>query len=140
MSLLALLFSAFIGSAAAQSNPVGPCMQDHACNITGGTQTGVTYAPLISTTISAAGSSQGTATAISSQNNIITSCSGSQGVVLTNTTSVPVLIANRSGNMCSVYPPSGAQIESAGSNVAVGLSDSWQQTFMCVSATQCRVF
>lgn len=41
MSFLGLLFSVFIGTAAAQPvNPVGPCMQGQACYINGGTQTG----------------------------------------------------------------------------------------------------
>jgi hypothetical protein len=91
-------------------------------------------------TVTAAGTNQGNATALTAQVNVVTTVSAGTGVRLPCTTGVWQPLFNRGANTVLVYPCSGRQIESNGVNVAVGIAANWQQTFYCPTASQCYVY
>lgn len=97
--------------------------------------------PIVQTpsgTISAAGTSQATATALTAQLNVVTSVTSGQGVVLP---AFDCDILNRGTVDLLVYPPSGAQIEAFGTDAAVDLAaDTGSARFMRISSTLYRVF
>lgn len=66
-------------------------------------------------TITAAGTSQATATALTADINIVTAATAGQGVVLADQ---DALVLNRGTVDLLVYPPSGAQIETLGTDAA----------------------
>lgn len=66
--------------------------------------------------ISAAGTNQGTATALAAATNIVTTVSAGTGVILIS--GANALVKNRGANPLAVYPPSTGQIESLSTNVA----------------------
>ena len=85
--------------------------------------------------VTAAGSTQATATVLARQINYVTA--GSGGVRLP----VPVggervLIRNSLGSSIIVYPGSGAQINDSGTNVGVGHSSASMLEYVAVSSTQ----
>ena len=86
-----------------------------------------------SVTISAAGTTQGTATVIAAQQVVVTTVASGTGVKLAD---YDITIMNRGANDLKVYPPSGAQIEAYGSNVAVTIPTSGSAEFWRVSSTQ----
>lgn len=69
-------------------------------------------------TISAAGTSQATATTLTADINIVTTVSAGQGVILSDK---DALVLNRGTVALLLYPTSGAQIEAFGTNAAVTL-------------------
>jgi len=74
----------------------------------------------VSATVSAAGSTQGTATAITSDVVICTTVASNTGVVLpTPGVGRGMLVVNKGANALKVYPASGGQIDAAGTNVAI---------------------
>lgn len=90
------------------------------------------------TAIAAAGTSQATATALTAQINIVTTISAGQGVVLADQDAV---VLNRGTVDLLVYPPTGAQIESYGTNSAVTLRAEYGSgTFVRSSSTLFRVY
>lgn len=93
--------------------------------------------PSRSTAISAAGTSQATATALTAQINIVTTVSAGQGVVLADRDAV---VMNRGTVDLLVYPPTGAQIEAYGTNAAVALPVNGAGNFIRSSSTLFRVF
>lgn len=94
-------------------------------------------APSRSTAISAAGTSQATATALTAQINIVTTVSAGQGVVLADRDAT---VMNRGTVDLLVYPPTGAQIEAYGTNAAVALPVNGAGNFIRSSSTLFRVF
>jgi len=84
----------------------------------------------VQNTVTAAGTTQGTATTVYGDNVIVTTCPASAGVVLSTDSGFgpgdDVFVANQGANACLVYPPSGAQINAlavnAGFSVAAGKS------------------
>jgi hypothetical protein len=88
-------------------------------------------------TASAAGTTQGTATAITAQTTIFTVVAAGAGAVLNPTIGVPYTIINTGANVLSVYPFTGAAIGSNSVNAAAGVAVNGQATFRCVTATQC---
>ena len=90
-----------------------------------------------STAISAAGTSQATATALTAQINIVTTVSAGQGVVLADRDAT---VMNRGTVDLLVYPPTGAQIEAYGTNAAVALPVNGAGNFIRSSSTLFRVF
>ena len=75
-----------------------------------------------SATVSAAGTVQGDATALTSDYNITTTVASGAGVVLpTATTGRRMVIVNKGANALNVYPASGAAIDALGSNTALSL-------------------
>ena len=71
----------------------------------------------VATGISAAGSTQGTGTALSKEINIVSTVASGAGVVLpTAVAGMMVTVTNTNGNTLLVYPASGGQINSLGTN------------------------
>jgi hypothetical protein len=105
--------------------------------IGGGTDSG-----LLETGISAAGTTQATATQLRAQNSDVSTVSVGSGVILNSL--LPGMLAaeqtvfNSSTNALKVYPPSGMQINALTTNVAINLSPKTGILFIAVSAT--RVF
>jgi hypothetical protein len=85
--------------------------------------------------IAAAGTTQATATALIVDIALVNSGSGG-GIVLQNKIGQKQEIFNRSGAAINIYPPTGASIESAGTNVAVSLANGGHATFIALTATQ----
>ena len=69
----------------------------------------------------ATGTTQATAALLITRTNVITSCPGGTGVLLPSIQQyVPIVVINRSGASCLVYPTLGATVETApGTNGAV---------------------
>lgn len=91
----------------------------------------VTYG---TSSISAAGSTQGTATAITFD--ITTISGGTGGVRLPAVTGKRIMIRNNTGSTINVYPNAGAQIETLGNNVAYAMLTSTTVELVSFSATQ----
>lgn len=83
--------------------------------------------------VSAAGNTQGTATLLPDQINVVNG--GTGGVILNPAIGAQYVFA-RAGSTINVYPPSGAQIETQGSNVAATLANGTFALFFPTSATQ----
>lgn len=91
----------------------------------------------VNLTLTAAGTTQGTATAINTSNTYISTAAASSGVIL------PALqqgdwgiIYNGGANTVKVYPPSGAAINQLGANNALLLATNTNCIFFCFSSTQ----
>lgn len=91
-----------------------------------------------SAAVSAAGSTQGTATALTASYNVVTTVGASAGVVLP----VPTLngwritIVNRGANSLTIYPNSGGALDGASTNAGVQLAVNSTVTFQNSSSTQ----
>ena len=83
--------------------------------------------------VSAAGTTQGTATVLTAMFNVITSCTSGQGVVATT---YYTKIWNATAAACLVYPPTGAQFDSHGTNTAVYIAAGGSAEFIMTSSTQ----
>lgn len=90
-----------------------------------------------SASVSAAGSTQGTATALTSDSNIVTTVAASTGVALpTATTGRTVMVVNKGANALSVYPASGGTIDALSANAAISLPVNYVAVFRASSTTQ----
>lgn len=90
----------------------------------------------ISASVSAAGASQGTGTALTSDYNVITTVASSTGVVLpTAVAGKTVIVVNKGANTLAVYPASGAAIDALSSNIAISLPIGGWMEFNAASAT-----
>ena len=85
-----------------------------------------------------AGGGQGSATALTSQINIITTvATTADSVILPAAASLSeIVVINRGANSLAVFPNSGAQIEASGANTSVTIAAGTSATFDCVSNTQ----
>ena len=89
----------------------------------------------VSGSVAAAGTTQGTGTAITSAINVVTS--GTGGVVLpAPTAGMEITVINTLGSALNVYPSSGCQIDALGSNVAFSLGAGAKLCYIATSATQ----
>jgi hypothetical protein len=89
----------------------------------------------VATGVAAAGSTQGTATPLTKQDNQVTS--GTGGVILTlNTPGVPTFVHAYAGAPISVYPISGGQINGIGVNAPYTVVDGSSMAFNCLTSTQ----
>jgi len=88
--------------------------------------------------ITAAGSTQATATPIYSDVNVISTAAASTGVLLPNNRSAgdTVEVTNLGANALSVYPPTGGNIGTGAANAAFSVPVSKSAIFRQVSATQ----
>jgi hypothetical protein len=88
--------------------------------------------------VSAAGSTQGTATALTANNVVVTTVSASQGVVLPvpSTTGTRISIVNKGANALAIYPNSGGSIDAASANTAISLPVNGTWTGFNSSTTQ----
>ena len=92
------------------------------------------------TTLSAAGTTQGTATELTAADNEVTSVATNAGVVLSSKLAPgdAQTVFNAGANALKVYPPSGFKINSLGTNAAMLLATNTGCLFKCISTT--RVF
>jgi hypothetical protein len=91
----------------------------------------------VAKTLTATGTTQGTALALTAMVNIVTTAAASSGVILpaiSNCTAI--FVANEAANPFFVYPPSGSQINGLGANNPFTLSPSQMLMFLITSATQ----
>ena len=88
--------------------------------------------------ISAAGTTQGTATALGSAVNFISTAASGSGVVLSSSASAgdSQLVYNGGANPVKVYPPSGASINGLSANAPAIVGVRTACEFHCGSATQ----
>jgi hypothetical protein len=91
-----------------------------------------------SAAVSAAGTTQGTATALTASYNVVTTAAANSGVILPAATTAgwSVTVVNRGANAVNVYPASGAAIDGAAANVAISLPVGDTITLQNSSATQ----
>ena len=92
----------------------------------------------VTTAITAAGSTQGTATALTRPINVIsTVASGANGIILpTVPAGARIVIVNTSANALNVYPPSGAVVNSAATNAAYSQPAGARLEYISTSTTQ----
>jgi hypothetical protein len=91
----------------------------------------------VATSISAAGSTQGTATALTKDVNVVSTVSSGQGVVLpTAVAGMRITVMNTSPTALNVYPATGAGINNNGANVAFALPGNGRLDFLAVTSTQ----
>jgi len=104
-------------------------------NVIGGPDAGLSEA-----SISAAGTTQGTATLLLSENSDVGTVASGAGVILSTFLSPGELqtVFNSGANALKVYPPSGFSINALPANAAMTLSTNTGVLFCCVSTT--RIF
>lgn len=92
------------------------------------------------TSVSAAGTTQGTATELTATDSEITTAAAGSGVILNSTLSAgdQQTAFNAGANAVKVYPPSGMKINALATNAAMLLAVNTGCLFKCVSST--RVF
>lgn len=92
------------------------------------------------TSVSAAGTTQGTATELTAADSEITTAAAGSGVILNSNLSAgdQQTAFNAGANAVKVYPPSGMKINALATNAAMLLATNTGCLFKCVSST--RVF
>jgi hypothetical protein len=90
----------------------------------------------VSSAVAAAGTSQGTATALTSMANIITSGTGGVSLPVPSGSGLSIYVINRSGSTITVYPASGASIDGLSSNVGFTLPTLASIEIVSSSSTQ----
>ena len=91
----------------------------------------------VATGISAAGSSQGDATALTKAFNVVSTVSGGQGVVLpTAVAGMRITVVNTSGATLLVYPASGGAINALATNAGYSLPTLGRLDYIATSTTQ----
>lgn len=91
----------------------------------------------IATGISAAGTTQGTATALTKSLNEVTTVSVSQGVVLPSPEAGEILlVANQGANALNIYPASGHSINNLSANTAQSLAIDTRRIFFAVTSSK----
>jgi hypothetical protein len=87
--------------------------------------------------VSAAGTTQGTGTALTNDYNVITTAAASSGVVLpTATAGRRVVIVNKGANTLTIYPASGGYIDALALNAGIQLAANGTMELMASSTTQ----
>lgn len=87
-------------------------------------------------TLAAAGSIQGDAAAITARTTEVTGADGTKGVILPNSAGLWTVWNSNGSNNLKVYPPSGAQIASLGTNVNYIAGAGEAQSYLRVSSTK----
>jgi hypothetical protein len=108
-------------------------------NITGGNLVATSYhIRSITTGITAAGSTQGTATALTKEINVVsTVSSGANGVVLpTAVAGIVLIVNNTSANTLNVYPATGGAVNSGSTNAAYSHVSGASIQYYATSGTQ----
>lgn len=91
----------------------------------------------IDTGVTAAGTTQGTGTALTKTYNIVGTATANQGVVLPDvSTGLKCVVYNSTSATIKVYPASGESIDDESANVAISLRPNKGREFVGVSATQ----
>lgn len=97
--------------------------------------TGMLYST--ATGLTAVGTSQGTALALTKSFNVVSSAATGTGVVLpAGVAGFRCVVTNQAANAIQIYPASGAKIDSQSTNQPVTLSPNASATYQCASATQ----
>jgi len=105
------------GPANGPTGPTGPTGSSGGATGATGPTGAAGPALTVASSVSAAGSTQGTATSLTDNISIVTTCTAGQGVVIgANTAGGYWVVRNASGVDLLLYPPSGAQLEAAGTN------------------------
>lgn len=86
-------------------------------------------------TVAAAGTTQGTAAAITDDAVEVTGADGTKGVILPNEAAALVSVYNSAGSNLKVYPPSGAKIAGLATNAAYTMSPLGVTIFARVTST-----
>lgn len=104
-----------------------------------GAQAALAVLGSLSASITAAGTTQGTATLLSNANNIVTTVAAGTGVRLPVT---PVVgpndrlhVANHGANTLAVYPPSSGKLGTASTNVPAMIAPGKCGDFFCIDGT-----
>ena len=98
---------------------------------------GTLFSTGTSATVSAAGTTQGTATVLSNSYNIVTTAAANSGVQLpVQTAGMIVTVVNKGANTVNVYPSTGDIIDSAAVNAAVTIPVNGTATYQASSTTQ----
>jgi len=108
-------------------------------NVTGGNLVATSYhIRSITTGITAAGSTQGTATALTKEINVVsTVSSGANGVVLpTAVAGIVLIVNNTSANTLNVYPATGGAVNSGSTNAAYSHVSGASIQYYATSGTQ----
>jgi hypothetical protein len=104
------------------------------------TLTGSTFslaAPTSNATVAAGGTNQSSATTLTTIDNAITTCTPGAGVSIPATSlGFWITILDETSNNCLVYPPSGAQWNSLGTNNPATLAPNGAASFKLFTATQ----
>jgi hypothetical protein len=88
-------------------------------------------------TVTAAGTTQATATILDSEWNVVTSTPANSGVVMDGfDVGISTTIFNQGGATLKVYPPAGMSIDALTINVPYTLANLKTQTFSQISVTQ----
>ena len=92
----------------------------------------------VATSVSATGTTQGTATALTSTVNYVGTVGASSGVILFSTATAgdSQVVYNGGANALNVYPPTSARINNLPLNTAAIITINTAVEFHCVSATQ----
>jgi hypothetical protein len=106
----------------------------------GGAATNPSWKGGVATGISAAGSTQGDATQLAAEYNQIGTVGSGAGVKLATTVGMPQWVWNDGANSLLVYPPSGAQINSLGTNNPATISTGAGAGYVMLSATLAKSF
>lgn len=86
--------------------------------------------------LSAAGSTQGTATAITvSVANFSTVGANQGGILPASTPGVEIFVSNRGANPLSIYPPTSSAIDALGTNNPFVVPINTTQSFCCINST-----
>jgi hypothetical protein len=87
--------------------------------------------------ISAAGSTQGTATALTKTFNVISTVGAGQGVKLPSPEAGEILlVANQGANALSVYPDTGHSINNLASNAALSVATDTRRLFFATASNK----
>jgi len=87
--------------------------------------------------VSAAGTTQGTGTALTVDYNVVTTVAASSGVVLPAATAGRrIIIVNKGANALSIYPASGGTIDALAANAAILIAANGSIELMASSSTQ----
>lgn len=105
---------------------------------TGGSAANPSWQGGIGTGISAAGSTQGTATQLAAEFNQVATVGSGTGVILATALAVPQYVWNDGANSLLVYPPSGAQINNLGTNNPATISTASNAGYVMLTSTQAK--
>lgn len=92
------------------------------------------------TGLSAAGTSQGTATLLKATVNVFTTVTtaSAEGVKLPTKTNIPrddITVVNQGAGIMQVYPPTGGAINNAGTNIPIAVAPGYSAVFRRISST-----
>ena len=90
-------------------------------------------------TVAAAGTTQGTAAALSIGTNVITGSNSTAGGILPATAKPGdevTVITTTAAQTTAIYPPAGAAINALAANASLSMAAVTSATFICISATQ----